>query len=452
MKKLKILVVDDDAIARDTLVGLLTGHDVEEAADRAQAERELGGSRFDICFIDLQLGKCDDFSGLKVIPTAKAKGTYSVVMSGHDDDEIIDRAYEAGCDDYFCKGNETSNVQGVLGKYLRRTSGDESERIFSEEFITDDETTRAEISQALKYAPTELPILILGPSGSGKTKLAEILHHHSHREGPFVAINCAAYPEDLLEAELFGHKKGAFTGAAEERKGKLLQADKGTLFLDEIGSMSPKMQAKLLKAIEEKTFYPVGSDKPQKSEFRVMSATLEDLKRLIAEDRMRFDLFQRISGVSVHLPPLSRRPGDIMPMVRFFTKGKRRLSFTQDGKDYLLGHFWPGNARELKRLVELLSSAGEGRMGSDDVAKYLAMTGGGAEAEALTTEKHYQFARKHGLQEFLDRCTAEIVRRNLKENDGKKTHTLRDLKISSRLLYSTIRGTLPGESSDETRN
>ena len=360
MPKLKILVVEDNPLARKVMTAQLGDHSVEFASDEAGARRKLESGKYDLAFIDLQLGENDACSGLKVIPLAVSKGVYAVVMSGHDSEKFVEQAYELGCHDFYAKGNEADNVGRVIARFLERRDKSEEERLFSESFITEDEATRAVIREALKFATSELPMLILGPSGSGKTNLARIIHVHSKRPGEFVAINCAAYTEDLLEAELFGYRKGAFTGASDARKGKLLLADRGTLFLDEIGSMSLSMQTKLLKAIEERSFYPLGADRPEFSQFRVVSATLEDLQDVIKAGRLRFDFFQRIHGLPVHLKPLAQRRGDILPMIAHFTRGGKRLSFTPEAKEQLIGHAWPGNIRELKRFVELLVAGHEG--------------------------------------------------------------------------------------------
>ena len=204
---LKILIVDDEKLSRIKIKSHLSSHYIVEAASYEEAVTKLSQS-FDLCFLDLNLDNGMELLGFEVLKIAVSKGIYSVVMSSLHDDEIIEHAYEIGCNDYYSKGNEQ----------------------------------------------TSIPICLLGESGTGKTFLAKEIHEQSKRTGGFVAVNCAALSEELLESELFGHAKGAYTGAHSEVKGKLALANNGTLFLDEIGSMSLTMQTKLLKAIEEKTF------------------------------------------------------------------------------------------------------------------------------------------------------------------------------------------------------
>lgn len=359
--KLKILVVEDDPLAQTVMRERLGDHAVEFAANVDEARARLE-TRPDICFIDLDLGDGKECSGLELIPAAVSIGAYAAVMSGHDSDRFVDRAYELGCRDFCAKGNEAANVDLVLSRFLSLREKAAGGALFSDEFTTEDAETRAAVCSALKYAPSDLPILILGPSGVGKTSLARIIHDHSGRAGELVAINCAAYTEDLLEVELFGCKRGAFTGATESRKGKLLLADGGTLFLDEIGSMSLAMQTKLLKAIEERCFYPLGAERPESSSFRVVSATLENVQDLVAAGRLRFDFLQRVHGFAVQLKPLAKRKDDIFPMIDRFTQGGKRLSFTPEARVRLLAHDWPGNVRELKRLVDLIVAGEDGRV------------------------------------------------------------------------------------------
>ncbi|MBI4668193.1 MAG: sigma-54-dependent Fis family transcriptional regulator [Elusimicrobia bacterium] len=323
--KLSILVIEDDLLERKHIASHLKDHKVKFASDFDAAASKIKERNFDLCFIDLQLNENDDdYSGLKLIPLAISKGIYSVVMSGHDGGPTVARAHELGCHDFYAKGDEANSIQQVLNKFRRQQDKSKEKRLFTERFITNDPDTQSAILEALKYAPSELPILILGPSGTGKTSLAHLIHAFSLRPGPFVPINCAAYTEELLEAELFGFKKGAFTGANENRKGKLLLADEGTLFLDEIGVMSLKMQTKLLKAIEEKSFLD--------------SLRLEEGSRL-----------------------------------------------------------------------------------------------------CFATEEHYRCAKQHGLDKALERFMDAIILHSLENNAKKRTHVIRELKISNWLFYQSLK-------------
>lgn len=441
MGKLKILVVEDDALARKIMAKNLSEHETDFASDKKSALTKIKKSSYDICFIDLLLGESDDYSGLKILPKAKESGFYCVVISSSNSQEIIEKAYSAGADDFYVKGNENTAIKEVLTRFINsRKIAVNSDRIFSEEFFANDKETRDSVLELLKNASANLPVLILGPTGSGKTTLAYLVHKYSGRRGPFVDINCAAYNEELLEIELFGYSKGAFTGALDRRTGKLKEANGGTLFLDEIGTMSLSMQSKLLKAIEEKSFYPVGCDKKESSDFRIISATLEDPERLIKEGKLRFDLFQRLSGLKIKLKSLKERKEEILHLVNFFTKGKKKLFFSPDALRFISLYDWPGNIRQLKTLIEVLTADCKGKISERDVKKKLIEKPDYLfPYDAHASQDRLIQARSIGLEEFLDKIAYEIVKQELASNGGKATATIKNLKISTRRFYSLLK-------------
>jgi DNA-binding NtrC family response regulator len=438
---LKILVVEDEKLPQAIMAEHLAGQRVEFAGNLAEARSRLEAGQLDLCFIDLNLGDGEEASGLKLIPLAVQKGIYSVVMSAYATGEMIGKAHELGCKDYYVKGNERANLTEVLAKYRHSKATASLQSIFKDRFVTQDSETKASVLEAVKYATSDLPIMLLGPSGAGKECLAKIVHEESGRQGRFVEINCAAFAEDLLESELFGHRKGAFTGATDTTQGKLLAADKGTLFLDEVGAMSLAMQTKLLKAIEQKSFYPMGSDRPQRSDFRLITATAEDVQQFIMKGRMRFDFFQRIHGLTVKLKPLSQRKGDILPLVEFFTRGGKRLHFMDNATDALIDHPWPGNARELDNVVRLLTRSGEGSVTRKNLREILSKQASPAlpAAADLLTDEIYRKCLDEGLHKVLLRITREAVRRALAQTNGNKTEAMAVLRISARRLYSALR-------------
>jgi DNA-binding NtrC family response regulator len=278
----------------------------------------------------------------------------------------------------------------------------------------------------------------LGESGTGKSHLARAIHHLSKRKGYFVEINCAALTGDTLRSELFGHTKGSFTGAVSDTVGKLSHAHNGTLFLDEIGSMSFDMQEALLKAIEEKSYYPIGSNKLVKSDFRVISATLDNLEAKIRTGKFRFDLFQRISGYTMTQPKLSDRKEDILPFLKNKLQGKRKILFKEEARKFLETYQWPGNLRELSNFAELISQSESSVIQLDEVKAFLRISKVQS-ATSLLTDEQYNRIKEVGLREFMDQLSMEIMEMALEENQHVATKAIAELKISTATFYKYSR-------------
>lgn len=358
----RVLVVDDEAAIRDTLRSILErqGYEVAEAGNvrgaLAQLEREPDP---DCALVDLRL---PDEEGTAVLDAVQRRGlsTAVVMISGHASIPAAVAAVRAGAFDFLEKPLDRERLLITLRNavrhcaLIRRTmeSGEAG-------FLTASPALRAVLREAQKAAASASPILITGETGAGKEVLARWVHAHSPQAGgPFVALNCAALPENLAESELFGHVKGAFTGADAPRKGKFQSADGGVLFLDEIGDLPLPAQAKLLRVLEEGAVEPVGADRPVPVRVRVFAATHHDLKAKSAEGSFREDLRFRISGFPLHVPPLRERPEDIpLLATAFIEESRRRQGWPPEEPPApflaaLSGYPWPGNVRELRWAVE----------------------------------------------------------------------------------------------------
>ncbi len=439
---LRILVVDDEKLSRLKIKAHLKDHYVVEAATYDDAVLKLNNT-YDLCFIDLNLDNTGvELLGLELLKLASQKGIYSVVMSSLHDETIIEHAYELGCSDYYSKGNEEASIADTLNRYLLSKNDYLENYIFTEVFPTKSKAQKDIIKKMVPVIATDLPLCLLGESGTGKTFLAKEIHDQSKRSGPFVAVNCAALSEDLLEAELFGHAKGAFTGANAEVKGKLALANGGTLFLDEIGSMSKGLQSKLLKAIEEKSFYQVNSDKLIKSDFRIISATLDNLEDKIKAGDFRFDLFQRLCGLSIKLLPLRERTEDILDLLKkemsVYGQSGRKLVFTKEAKSFLENYSWPGNIRELKRFFQLVTLEGKGLIGVPDIEKHLQEKAVLPTKAVLTTEQ-LNLAMQIGLPAFIEKIESEIIGNALTKNNKAIRKTISELQINQAKLYKHIK-------------
>ena len=363
----KILIVDDEA---NTLASLsrafrLAGHEAV-VCDNAGRALELAQSQpFDLILSDVVMPKRD---GLALLEDLKNAGVAApvVMMSGQAHIEMAVRATRLGALDFLEKPLSTEKLLVTLENAIKLTrleaeNRDLRTRVGKHTMVWTGETMRRVMGQIERVAASETRVCIYGETGTGKELIARTLHEKSHRaSGPFVTLNCAAVPGELIESELFGHEKGSFTGAAQRHTGKFEQAHRGTLFLDEIGDMPVAMQAKLLRVLEEGEVERIGADKPTKVDVRVVVATHRDLEQLVESGGFRRDLYHRVVVFPLTLPPLRDRCEDLPALVEHFARqvslqnGWKPVPFSQAAIDVLKEYAWPGNIRELRNVVERL--------------------------------------------------------------------------------------------------
>ena len=366
--KPRILVIDDEAAIRDSLKMTLEydGNDVTLAATGEEGVKLIEREAPDLVFLDIKMPGMD---GLEVLQKVRhlVEATPIVVISGHADISTAVEATRLGAFDFIEKPLERERVlvtvRNAVDTRRLKTENKSYRRDAEKKYqIIGDSPALAAVRGAIqKAAPTNATVLIWGESGVGKELVARAIHRESlRRDGPFVQVNCAAIPDELIESELFGHEKGSFTGATDRQIGKFEQADKGTIFLDEIGDMSLKTQAKVLRVLQEQELERLGSNRIIKVDVRVIAATNKNLEEEIIRGTFREDLFYRLNVIPIHVPPLRDRKDDIAGLVRHFAdlfsreNNFRRKTFTQAAMDRLRQHHWRGNIRELRNFVERL--------------------------------------------------------------------------------------------------
>jgi DNA-binding NtrC family response regulator len=362
-----ILVVDDDATIRKILQDRLRalGHRVETAADGKKALAAVDAQDVDLMILDLQMPELDGFGVLAALEK-RAESPAVVVVTAHGSIEAAVRAVRMGAADFIPKPFEAAHVEHVVATVLsrrglqRRIESLETELSDRHHLVLGGSRAMRDAHDiAVRAAGSDATVLLRGESGTGKEVLARAIHAASRRRsGPFVALNCAALSAELLESELFGHERGAFTGAIRGKPGRLELAAGGTLFLDEIGELASGLQAKLLRVLQEREFERVGGTRTLKTDVRVVAATNRDLPQEISRGRFREDLYYRLNVVSIRLPPLRERREDVSPLIDHFLRrfaaiaGRTELRFSDAARDVLDDYAWPGNVRELANVVE----------------------------------------------------------------------------------------------------
>ena len=382
---MKILIIDDERFIRNSLSDLVSvfGYDVETAEDGQQGLAMAVKEHYDAIFCDI---KMPNMNGLEVLDGLREQGVDSAVImiSGHGDIDTAVECIKKGAFDFIQKPLQDMNrIQITLRNATERGSLIKEtkvlkKKVYGQEMIGESDAIQHVRDIIDRVAPTDARVLILGANGTGKELVARNLHLRSQRSGaPYIDVNCAAIPSELIESELFGHEKGSFTSAVKQHKGKFEQADGGTLFLDEIGDMSLAAQAKVLRVLQEKKLSRVGSDKDIDVDVRVIAATNKDLRTEIEEKRFREDLYHRLSVIVIKVPSLDERKSDIPLLVSYFIEricsetGMPRREVDSDAMQLLVDKSWTGNIRELRNVVERLLILSGSRITADDVRAYV---------------------------------------------------------------------------------
>jgi len=379
----KILIIEDEAAIRRVLGKILSEENdtykVEEAEDGQSGLEKIKNDDYDLVLCDIKMPKMDGVEVLEAVKKIKPEIPF-VMISGHGDLETAINTMRLGAFDYISKPPDLNRLLNAVrnaldrkvlvveNKMLKKKVGKNYEMIGASAPIN-------HIKEIIeKVAPTDARVLITGPNGTGKELVAHWLHEKSERAGnPFIEVNCAAIPSELIESELFGHVKGAFTSAVKDRAGKFEAADKGTIFLDEIGDMSLPAQAKVLRALQENMIQRVGAEKDIKVDVRVIAATNKDLKKEIAEGHFREDLYHRLAVILVKVPALNDRRDDIPLLINHFAEkiaveqGNAQKKFSGDAITLLQEYDWTGNIRELRNVVERLIILGGSEISENDV-------------------------------------------------------------------------------------
>ncbi|OPY86249.1 MAG: Transcriptional regulatory protein ZraR [Syntrophus sp. PtaU1.Bin208] len=434
-----ILVVDDDRLIRSFIVTILRedGHRVEEAGKGRDGLAKFEAGDFDLVLTDLRM---PDISGLDLIREGRAVRPDSrwIIITAYGSISNAVEAMKVGASDYLTKPfSSPDELRRVVRRVLKEADQEQKLSLMAEElgrkyppaeliFLGKSmEPIRRLVEEV---APTPATVLVSGPSGTGKELISRMIHQLSpRRDGPFVSVHCAALAESLLESELFGHEKGAFTGATALRKGRFELADGGTLFLDEIGDIAPTIQVKLLRVLQEKNFERVGGNRIITVDVRIISATHQDLKVAVADGRFREDLYYRLNVFPIMLPALSERRDAIVPLAEYFAAkypgsfGKRVEGISEDGKKALLAYHWPGNIRELQNVLER--------------AVILSMDT--IDPSLLNLEIEPE--RRDLAEGILKSNERELIRKTLDEMKGNRRKTAELLGISVRTLQYRIK-------------
>lgn len=431
-KDFKILLADDET---GLLEGLgitlkIEGYSVSTADCGKAAVEKFGCEKYDLAFIDLKLG---DMSGIEVVNAVQPLLTPIVMMTAYASVDSAVSSMKIGVLDYIQKPFDNSDIVAIASRFFEEKYQKAADiELASEKFTSIIFKSKKSIdayNTINKVKDCDIPVLLLGESGTGKEVFARIVHENCERRNkPFIGINCSAVPADLLESEFFGHEKGAFSGATAEKPGKFEAAGEGTLFLDEIGEMEFKLQSKLLRVLEEKSFERIGGLKSIRFEARIIASTNKDLKMMIRDGEFRSDLYFRLRGIEIVLPPLRERLEDLDALIHQFvlTYSKsynKNVSISSEAINALKDYGWPGNIRELRNVIETAVLLADDN--SLLVSDHFRLETNGAE---VTDEDKY-----------INEMEKSFILKTLEKNRFNRTLAAQELKISRKTLYNKIK-------------